>query len=84
MAKTLRNTGGIVMRHRQARGSVGVIATRRRRFLTRLRQENARRNKDDPEFELADTGIFEGSILADHGGLRQGFTRRCVHAHQRA
>ena len=25
----------------------------------RLRQENARRNKDEPEFELIDTGIFE-------------------------
>ena len=27
--------------------------------MRRLRQENARRNKDEPEFELIDTGIFE-------------------------
>jgi hypothetical protein len=25
-----------------------------------LRQENARRNKDEPEFELVDTGVFDG------------------------
>jgi Mannosylglycerate hydrolase MGH1-like glycoside hydrolase domain len=35
-----------------------------------LRQENARRNKDEPEFELVDTGVFEGDrywqITADY------------------
>ncbi|MEJ2326473.1 MAG: glucosidase, partial [Chromatiaceae bacterium] len=36
----------------------------------RLRQENARRGRADPEFELADTGVFEGDrywqITADY------------------
>ena len=35
-----------------------------------LRQENARRSKDEPEFELVDTGVFEGNrywqITADY------------------
>ena len=35
-----------------------------------LRQENARRTRDEPEFELIDTGIFEGGrywqITADY------------------
>src|SRR6185312_5628504 len=35
-----------------------------------LRQENARRNKDEPEFELVDTGVFDGDrywqITADY------------------
>ncbi|WP_024508144.1 hypothetical protein [Bradyrhizobium sp. ARR65] len=35
-----------------------------------LRQENARRNKDEPEFELLDTRVFEGDrywqIIADY------------------
>ena len=36
----------------------------------RLREENARRTRDDPEFELLDTGIFDGDrywqITADY------------------
>ncbi len=38
-------------------------------------RRNARRNKDEPEFELVDTGALRrGSLLADHRGLRQSIT----------
>jgi hypothetical protein len=42
----------------------------------RLREENARRTGDDPEFELLDTGIFEGDrywqITADYANAAPG------------
>jgi hypothetical protein len=41
----------------------------------RLREENARRTRDDPEYELLDTGIFDGDrywqITADYPKPRQ-------------
>jgi hypothetical protein len=39
----------------------------------RLRQENAKRTREQPEFELLDNGVFDGDrYWANHGGIRQG------------
>ena len=41
-------------------GCGGGITTRRQRFpYQRLVEENARRSRDEPEFELLDTGVFD-------------------------
>ncbi len=66
-----KSTGGTSTQHPQARGFDGVITIRRAEFpYALLRQESRRRNKDDPEFELEDTGAFEGDrywqITADY------------------
>ena len=42
-----------------------------------LREENRRRTRDDPEYELIDTGVFDESRYFDVlGGVRQGRARR--------
>ncbi len=51
----------------------------------RLRAENARRGKGEGEFELVDTGVFDGGpLLADHRRLREGGAARRVPARPRA
>ena len=50
----------------------------------RLIEENQRRSRQDPEFELIDTGIFDGeSLLRRHGRVRQGLAERSAHSHHR-
>ena len=62
--KSRRGCQGILVVQRcdadRPRGCAGAITTRRPSFPMRLlRQENARRSKQEPEFELVDTGVFE-------------------------
>ncbi len=43
----------------------------------RLREESRRRGRDDPEFELEDTGIFDANRYVDVARrVREGFARR--------
>ena len=85
MARTSRSTGGTARQRRPASWLRWRYHYPQAEFpYALLRQENAKRNKDEPEFELIDTGIFEDRpLLADHGGLRQSLTRGYMHAHQR-
>ena len=59
-ARTSRTTGGTSTPSPAARGCAGGTTTPRPPSRTRsLIDENARRSKLDPEFELLDTGIFD-------------------------
>ena len=60
-ARTSRSTGGTSTRlPTPLPGCGGATTTRRRRSrTTELVAENARRGRDDPEFELLDTGVFD-------------------------
>jgi hypothetical protein len=49
-----------------------------------LLEESRRRGKNDPEFELADTGVFdEQPLLRRFRGIREEFTERSSHSHHR-
>ena len=64
------------------RGCGGATTTRRPSSrTTALVEENRRRGRTDREFELVDTGVFDGdALLADRRRLRQGGIRRHVPA----
>ena len=60
-AKTRRSTGGTPTPRRPARGCSWRYHYPQAEFpYARLREENARRGRHDREFELADTGVFDG------------------------
>ena len=67
------------------RGCAGATPIPQAEFpYSALIDENARRDRrDQPEYELLDTGVFAHALLGHHGRLRQGRPRRHLHARQR-
>ena len=59
-ARTPRSTGGTSTPPRATRGTAGATTTRRAPTRTRISSTRTRpRGKQDPEYELLDTGIFD-------------------------
>ena len=77
-ARTPRSAGGTSTRCPAAPGCAGGTTTPRPPSpTTTSSRENARRSKDEPEYELLDTGVFDDDRYWIVGGpLRQGGPRR--------
>ena len=78
-ARMPRSTGGTWTPPRPTPGCAGATTIRRRRFpYGDLVAANAARGRGEPEFELVDTGIFDGRLLVGDGRLREGVADRHV------
>ena len=75
--------GLLVVRRRdadRARGCAGATTTRSRHSrMTSYVAENARRGRDEPEFELLDTGVFDAGYWAVKAEFAKAGRRRHLH-----
>ena len=65
-------------------GALQKKCTASQKFPCRtLAEENCRRGKNDPEFELADTGVFDGNRYFDvfRGNTQKELAERPSHSH---